>query len=184
MLPSDARDAGYHGVTGDQSRASVQSELNQAGDDVEYRHTDGTDGGFVALSQELEDHFNALAGGQANRQGLARLNTLEHIHDAVVAYDGDMPVGCASFRAYEGDVAEIKRVYVRPAHRGKRIGRELMGQIESRAKDKGYRKVILETGRQFAAAVGLYESLGYKVIANYGEYAARDASCCFEKMLI
>lgn len=67
-------------------------------------------------------------------------------------------------------MAEVKRVFVKDSYRGQGISKELMRLFEERAKERGYARFILESGEPLTAAVGLYHSIGYTVIPNYGEY--------------
>lgn len=145
--------------------------------------TDGCDADFVALCAELDASLNQQAGGEGNRKEYVVLNGLEHIHDVVVAYDGDTPVACGSFKRQDGDTAEIKRVFVRASHRRLGLAQQLMAQLEQRAAQRGYTRLILETGRHMTPAVTLYHGLGYRDIPNYGPYADMPMSVCMEKRL-
>lgn len=86
-----------------------------------------------------------------------------------VALDGDDPVGCAGWRRH-GDDAELKRMFITPAARGRGVARRLLAEIESSARAAGLRRVILETGDKQPEAIGLYESAGYVRIEDFGYY--------------
>lgn len=58
-----------------------------------------------------------------------------------------------------------------------------MRLLEERAKEKGYSKLLLESGEPLTAAMGLYRSIGYAVIQNYGEYKCMKDSICMGKDL-
>jgi ribosomal protein S18 acetylase RimI-like enzyme len=60
----------------------------------------------------------------------------------------------------------------------------MMVQIEDRAKEKGFKRVILQTREIMVDAVGLYEKLGYERIKNYPPYDTMDSAICFAKNLI
>jgi putative acetyltransferase len=80
-----------------------------------------------------------------------------------LAYDeaGEL-VGCVALRPMPDDgVCELKRLYVRPAHRGAGAGRALTGQAIAAARDRGYRLLRLDTGTFLDASRGLYASLGF-----------------------
>lgn len=145
--------------------------------------TDGRDGDFAALCAELDASLNQQAGGEGNRKEYVILNGLEHIHDAVVAYDGDTAVACGSFKRHDEVTAEIKRVFVRESHRRTGLARQIMAKLEQRAAQQGYARLILETGRHMTPAVTLYHGLGYRDIPNYGPYADLSRSVCMEKRL-
>ena len=83
-----------------------------------------------------------------------------------------------AFLLFEEDTAEVKRVFVKESYRGKGISKKLMSLLEERAKEKGYSKLLLESGELLTAAMGLYRSIGYAVIPNYGEYKCMKDSIC------
>ncbi len=76
-------------------------------------------------------------------------------------------LGCIAVRPFRGDTCEIKRLYVRPAGRGKGVGRALGQAIMQAARDLGYARAILDTASFMASAVRLYESLGFRDVAPY-----------------
>jgi GNAT superfamily N-acetyltransferase len=101
----------------------------------------------------------------------------------VVAWLDDEPVGCGALRPMYHDetIAEIKRMYVRPAVRGQGISRHILVKLEALAAEFGYAAVQLETGTYQLAAIGLYEASGFTRIPCYGPYTADPVSICYEK---
>jgi putative acetyltransferase len=100
----------------------------------------------------------------------------------LVAYLDDMPVGCGAVRRLDSSTAELKRMYVTPWVRRRGIGRALVEALEGEAQLLGVRTLVLETGTRLAAAIRLYESLGYVRIPLFGEYrSSPDTSRCFGK---
>lgn len=89
------------------------------------------------------------------------------------------PVGCAALRRLEGDVFELKRMYVRPAARGRRIADALLAAAERLAVERGARRIILQTGTEQPEAMTVYRRNGYEPIAPFGEYADSPRSRCF-----
>jgi putative acetyltransferase len=77
----------------------------------------------------------------------------------------------------------VKRMYVRPFGRGQGLSRRMLEALEQAARGFDYRRIILETGYPQAAAVNLYKTSGYTVIANYAPYIGDPDSICFEKNL-
>ena len=76
-------------------------------------------------------------------------------------------VGCGGFRPMSADCCELKRMFVRPAFRGKGIGRALADALLSRARTAAYRSVRLDTFDFMREAVALYQTLGFRRIERY-----------------
>ncbi len=101
----------------------------------------------------------------------------------LVAYDGTLPVGCAALRPLAADTAEVRRVFVPAAQRGRGVARRLMQRLEDEARALGYQALKLETGHRQQPAMALYRALGYAPIAAFGPYVDDPTSVCFGKLL-
>jgi N-acetylglutamate synthase and related acetyltransferases len=143
--------------------------------------TDGNDRDFISLCHLLDANLDEIVGGRQNRAQYLPYNTLEDIRDVIVAYEDDTPIGCAGFKRYNEDTAEIKRVFVRPEYRKKGAASQILTLLETRAKEKEYRSLVLETGLLLQESMGLYRSLGFTVTENYGPYKGMTASVCMQK---
>lgn len=150
---------------------------------MKFEYTDGGNFDFIELCHSLDSFLNELVGGEENRAEYIPYNQLDDIHNVIVAYDDDIPVGCASFKKYDDECAEVKRVFIKREYRGKGISNKLMVLLENAAKEQGYRYLILEPGEQLVAAMALYKKIGYKVIPNYGQYKDMPDSICMKKKL-
>ena len=102
----------------------------------------------------------------------------------LVAWDGDRPVGCGAVRVIEPGVAEIKRMYVRPAQRGRHIGGMILRALETTALGLGCHRLVLETGTRQVEAMALYRRHGFAEIPCWGEYLdSAETSTCLAKDL-
>ncbi|MCT2280725.1 GNAT family N-acetyltransferase [Micromonospora chalcea] len=128
----------------------------------------------VAQQRELRDADGGLDGQ------VTVVHTDIHYLAAVV---GGRAVGCGGLQALDADTGELKRMYVRPAFRGRGIARQLLVALEELAFRAGHRTVCLETGTYLPAAISLYRSSGYEPIPVYGEYVDNPYSVCFAKRL-
>ena len=98
--------------------------------------------------------------------------------------DGE-PVGCGAFRVMDEwpGSAEIKRMYVTLAGRGRKIGYALLAELELAAGAIDVRRFVLETGPRQPEALALYERAGYRRVPCFGSYAGVEDSLCYERSL-
>ncbi len=87
----------------------------------------------------------------------------------LVGYDGDDAVAGGGLRGLDEGVAEIKRMYVRPAARSRGVARALLGALEDAAASLGYGATLLDTGPKQVHAGRLYRSAGYVEVPPYNE---------------
>ena len=143
------------------------------------KRTNSDDPDFRRLVDQLDEYLADVDGEEHSYY--AQFNGLDKIANVVVGYEGKEAVGCGAFKSYMNEIAEIKRMFVRPAFRGRRIGSAVLAELESWACETGFTSCILETGHKQAAAVRLYQNCGYRVIPNYDQYAGVDNSLCMRK---
>ena len=70
-------------------------------------------------------------------------------------------VACGALKRHDGGIGEVKRMYTRPSHRGRKVGAAIVERIEALAREEGIRRLVLETGDRHPAAWTVYERAGF-----------------------
>ena len=134
---------------------------------------------FNGLVRLLDQDLQMRDG--AEHAFYAQFNKVSAIRYAVMAYRGDEPVGCGAFKEFTGELVEIKRMFVQPAHREQGIAQAILAELEQWAQELHYTGCVLETGKNQPEAIRLYQKISYQVIPNYGQYAGVENSVCMQK---
>jgi GNAT superfamily N-acetyltransferase len=85
----------------------------------------------------------------------------------LLATHNDAPAGCVAFRALENETCEMKRMFVYPKFHGLGIGLALAKHIIARARQIGFKSMLLDTSIRQKEAQGLYRRLGFQVVSPY-----------------
>jgi putative acetyltransferase len=85
----------------------------------------------------------------------------------LLGWEDEEPAGCVAMRSLAQGIAEMKRLYVRPAFRGGGWGRRLAERIVAEACEAGYDRMRLDTLPSMTGARSLYRSLGFREISAY-----------------
>jgi GNAT superfamily N-acetyltransferase len=101
----------------------------------------------------------------------------------VVAYSGNIPVGCGAIFPMCRECVELKRFFVRNDPRRKGIASGILLLLESEAKKQCYSIIRLETGPNQPESLNLYKKFGFYEIEKFGEYIDSKYSICLEKKL-
>jgi len=148
---------------------------------IKLKRTDSANVDFIDLVKDL-DLYLALKDGEEHSY-YDQFNKINTLKNCVLIYENEEAIGCGAIKLYEGNIAEVKRMFVKPAFRGKGFASKILVELEAWAKELNYTEVILETGKRQTEAIILY-SKTYSVIPNYGQYAGMENSICFKKNLL
>ena len=85
----------------------------------------------------------------------------------LLALDGDEVAGGVGLRPLEDGICEMKRLFVLPGFGGRGIGRMLADGVVQEARNRGYRRMRLDTLARLTAAQRLYQSMGFVDIPPY-----------------
>lgn len=148
---------------------------------ISLKRTDSNHKDFQKLVRALDAEL-AIYNGDQN-EFYSQYNTIQDLRHTIILYHKDLPIGSGAIKPVDEVSIEIKRMYVLPEYRGKGTASRILQELESWAIELGYQSCVLETGKFLKPAVALYESQGYTIIPNYGQYAHVEESVCFEKKL-
>jgi len=143
----------------------------------------------LALLDALDRYLESLYPPEANHiLGVPALLAPEV--SFFVAREGGQVVGTGAVRRLAGESAtdgvpygEVKRMMVDPARRGLGLGGRILQALEQSLRDDGVTLALLETGRDQAEAVRLYERCGYTRRAAFGGYPDNGLSAFYGKRL-
>jgi GNAT superfamily N-acetyltransferase len=112
--------------------------------------------GLDLAFQEIDAELDGLPGEYAPPRGAL-----------LVTADGDRLAGMIALRPLGAEVCEMKRLYVRPAARGRGLARQLILRILDEARRLNHAEVRLDTLPMMGGAQALYEALGFIDIPPY-----------------
>ena len=106
--------------------------------------------------QNVDDELAGLPGKYARPGGVV-----------LIAREGEAVAGGVAYRMLEPGVCEMKRLYVRPASRGRGLARDLANELIENARERGYRTMLLDTLASMQPARALYRDLGFVPVEPY-----------------
>jgi GNAT superfamily N-acetyltransferase len=99
----------------------------------------------------------------------------------LLARVGGEPAGLGGVRFLDTEAAEVKSMYVAPTHRGQGLARAVLAELERIARERGCRRIQLDTSDYLTGAIALYRGAGYREVPPYHENPK--ANLWFERSL-
>ena len=128
----------------------------------------------IEIRALLETHF---AGMLANSpEGSCHFLDFDGLNAPDVTFwsiwDKDSLAGCGALKELSPEHGEIKSMRTHADHLRKGVGAMMLTHIISEARERGYRRLSLETGstEAFIPALALYEAHGFEFCPPFGEY--------------
>ncbi|WP_166386173.1 GNAT family N-acetyltransferase [Polaribacter sp. 11A2H] len=148
---------------------------------IEIIRTNSEDKDFISLVKQLDAYLKMMDG--AAHAFYNQFNNIDVLKNVVVVFVDKKAVGCGAIKKFDAISVELKRMFVSLDARGKGVAQKVVQELETWAKELGYKKCVLETGERQVEAVKFYTKCNYKKILNYGQYKGMENSICFEKAL-
>ena len=136
----------------------------------------------MALIEELQQEYVVRYGGRDDTPVDPAQFAAPAGAFLVMRVDGEV-AGCVGLRRHDDRRVEVKRMFVRPAFRGRGLSRWLLARVEDQGRTLGYTRVLMETGLKQPEAMHLYETSGYQLIPGFGHYAQAPENRCYAKDL-
>ena len=113
---------------------------------VEYSQIKGAEGCFVSFDKELADLKDYYSGGAI-----------------LLGYEDDVPFGCIAIKKEDDDICQGKRLYIKPAYRGKGYSRMMLNAMLDQARELGYKELRFTTKPEvMTIAYNLYKRMGFE----------------------
>ena len=135
----------------------------------------------IMLIEELEAHLAPFYPATSRHGYSVEKLIRQGVAFFVTRHEG-IPAGCGGVQFF-GDYGELKRMFVRRQFRGLGLAKLMLNHLEAYAIQNNVHIMRLETGIHQAEAIGLYESMGYRLVPPFGEYKEDPLSRFFEKAI-
>lgn len=124
------------------------------------------------MTTAVQAEYAVRYGGTGDRSPIEETEFTAPRGTFLVVEVGGTAVAMGGWRhgGIEPGDAEVKRMYVRPEHRGRGWSRLVLAELERTAAEAGVQRLVLETGQAQPEAIALYRSSGYVDVEPFGFY--------------
>lgn len=134
------------------------------------------------LIAELEDELQPLYP-QQSRHGYSVEKLIAQGVAFFVMREEAALVGCGGIQLYGNEYGELKRMYVRSSHRGRRLSELMVSFLADYARTHDVYVLRLETGIYQTAAIKMYERIGFRSVPPFGSYKEDPLSRFYEMQI-
>ncbi len=121
---------------------------------------------FAELDERFEDDFDP---GDTISADAANFEAPEGAFLVMRRQDSDGAFGCGAVQVLDDGAAEIKRMWIAPQARGEGLGKAMLGELETHARQLGNGVIRLDTNNVLSEAIAMYLSQGYVEIEAYND---------------
>jgi len=136
----------------------------------------------IALLAELDAELHSYPYPPESRHAFSVEKLIAESVAFFVASLTRQPVACGGVKLFD-DYGEVKRMYVRPAFRGKGLGKAILNHLADHTRANGINTLRLETGIYQVEAISLYDHWGFARRGPFGDYTNDPNTVYFEKQL-
>ena len=126
---------------------------------------------YTNMLIENDESFKKYLDIQNYDKEIEHLETKYGIPDGrlYLIYCDDELAGCIGLRKIDDQTCEMKRLYIRPEFRGKKLGNVLVEKIIADAREIGYSYMLLDTLPFLQSAIHIYKKFGFYEIESYND---------------
>lgn len=136
------------------------------------------------LVTELDDWQNALYPEASCHCLDLQAQPETHLYCLLARTEQGETVGCGAVVLEGENRGEIKRMYIRPAWRGHKLGEKILASLEGIARKHSLPWLRLETGIHQHAAIHLYQNCQFEICEAFAPYQPDPLSVFMEKALV
>lgn len=141
--------------------------------------TDEKNEKFLELVELLDYGYYQRIGDELKKY--EDYNEFKNPHVVILLLDNDVAVACASYRVFDDESVEFKRVFVKKEYRKQGIAYNLIKELEKNVIERNFKYSYIITGKNNTPAIRLYEKLNYFETTKFGQFTDDDTVICMKK---
>jgi GNAT superfamily N-acetyltransferase len=143
----------------------------------------GDEGAFFTLNEEWIVRYFRMEDKDRKTLGDPVGQILAGGGEILMAEEGGEAIGCCALIPMEAGAYELAKMAVSERCQGRGVGRRLIEAAIATAREKGARRLFLETNGKLTPAIRLYESAGFVHVARASASEYERSDVCMEMRL-